>query len=109
MNFDNHRRRARRPAAGLIAVVLAIGAVTKFFGLEAGVLAVVLAIVALVVAPHIYLPPTSLLPPPDPRDPDEPPGFLPPAARNHQVDGPSPYTAFPATDDPDSDSDRSTR
>ncbi len=55
-NLGHHYYRRRPAAAGLVAVVLAIGSVTKFFGIEAGVLAVVLAIVALVVAPHIYLP-----------------------------------------------------
>lgn len=73
MDFTNNRHRLGRPAAaGLVAVVLAIGSVTKFFGLEAGLLAVVLAIVALVVAPHIYLPP---VPPTDSDAQDEDPGF----------------------------------
>lgn len=39
-----------------IAVVTAIGYVTKQFGVEAGLLALVLALVALVVAPYVYLP-----------------------------------------------------
>lgn len=111
MTFGNRRHRhyrLRRPAAaGLIAVVLAIGVVTKFFGLEAGFLAVVVAIFALAVAPHVYLPSAS--PFPSPRGRDESVGFLPPAARDHETGGPSFHLEFPTAEDPDPDADRSTR
>lgn len=43
--------------AAFIAVVTAIGYVTKQFGIEAGLLALVLALVALIVAPYVYVPP----------------------------------------------------
>ena len=59
------RRRPRlRPASlgpatvAFIAVVMAIGFVTERFGLDAGLLVFVLALVALVIAPYIYLPTT---------------------------------------------------
>lgn len=114
MNLDNHRHRARRPAAtGLVTLVLAVGAVTKLFGLEAGLLAVVLAVVALVVAPHAYhstpLPPSS-----PPHESDAPPDHLPPATRLRPLNEIPPFSSFSGSaddqdPDPDPDPDRSIR
>lgn len=104
MNLDHHRHRARRPAAGLVTVVLAIGAVTQLFGLEAGLLTVVLAIVALVVAPHVYLPwsPTHGL--------DASPDRLPTTTDRRPLDEIPLFTGFPSPEEhQDPDSDRRTR
>jgi len=49
-------RRATAPAAGLVAVLLTTGIVTRLLGIEAGLLSFLLAAVALQFAPHLYLP-----------------------------------------------------
>lgn len=58
------QRRRRRPSplapatVAFIAVVTAIGFVTSHFGVEAGLLAMVLSLVALVIAPYVFMPTT---------------------------------------------------
>jgi hypothetical protein len=57
MTRRNRRLRPSVPAsAGLVAMVFALGIVVRFLGTEAGLFALVLAVTALVAAPHVYLP-----------------------------------------------------
>ena len=48
------RYRPGPATAAFVVVVVAVGGVTRAFGVEAGLLALVLAVVALVIAPSVY-------------------------------------------------------
>ena len=80
-------RRAAPAAAGLVAVCFTTGIVAKIFGLEAGILSFLLAATALYLAPNLYLPAT------------------PPADDLHSGNS----ARVEGRQDPDADSDRSTR
>jgi hypothetical protein len=51
---NGNRIRIGSATAGFVAVVAVLGAVTRIFGLEAGLLALVLSVVALVVLPQVF-------------------------------------------------------
>lgn len=51
---NSNRIRIGSATAGFVAVVSALGAVTRIFGVEAGLLALVLTVVALVVLPQVF-------------------------------------------------------
>jgi hypothetical protein len=65
----SHRGRPAAASAAFVAVITAVGAVTRAFGTEAGLLATLLAVVALVISPHVYI--NAGGPERRPEDPDD--------------------------------------